>query len=228
MFESMRFLKKIVGLLVLITALSACVTTTPPSSVHQPMTMRPEVRSVPVASNGAIYSVASARPLFEDRRARLIGDTLTINISETTQASKKGSTTAERSQSIAVTTPAVVGLPFKGVQGTTLTATDANKFGGKGENTSSNIFNGVITVTVIEVLPNGNLLVSGEKQIALKEGEEFIRFSGVVNPHTITATNTVMSSQVADARIEFKANGFLESAQVMGWLGRFFLSFLPF
>ena len=83
-------------------------------------------------------------------------------------------------------------------------------------------------MTVIEVYPNGNLLVSGEKQMGLKEGEEFIRFSGVVNPNTITGANTVQSTQVADARIEFKANGFVDTAQVMGWLSRFFLTFLPF
>ena len=64
--------------------------------------------------------------------------------------------------------------------------------------------------------------------IRLKEGEEFVRFSGIVNPNTITTANTVQSTQVADARIEYKANGFLDSAQVMGWLGRFFLTFLPF
>ena len=87
---------------------------------------------------------------------------------------------------------------------------------------------GVITVTVIEVYPNGNLLVSGEKQMGLKEGEEFIRFSGVVNPNTISGLNTVSSTQVADARIEYKANGYIDSAQVMGWLARFFLTVLPF
>jgi flagellar L-ring protein precursor FlgH len=119
-------------------------------------------------------------------------------------------------------------MPFKGVQGTALAADNSNKFSGKGENSSSNDFTGTITVTVIEVYPNGNLLVSGEKQIGLKEGEEFVRFSGVVNPNTITGANTVQSTQVADARIEFKANGFIDTAQVMGWLGRFFLTFLPF
>ena len=77
-------------------------------------------------------------------------------------------------------------------------------------------------------MSNGNLLVSGEKQIGLKEGEEFVRFSGVVNPQMVTAQNTVQSTQVADARLEFKANGFVDTAQVMGWLGRFFLTFLPF
>lgn len=221
-------MKKILFLLSMPVLLSACVTNTPPTAVHQPMSIRPEPRQAIGPTNGSIYNVASARPLFEDRRARFIGDVLTINIAETVQASKKGNTTAERSQSVNASIPVVAGLPFKGVQGTALEASNSNKFSGKGENSSSNAFTGTITVTVIEVYPNGNLLVSGEKQIGLKEGEEFVRFSGVVNPNSITAANTVTSTQVADARIEYKANGFIDSAQVMGWLGRFFLSFMPF
>lgn len=220
-------MKRTLFLLAVPLLLSACVTNTPPTAVHQPMSIRPEPRSVMGPTNGSIYNVASARPLFEDRRARFVGDVLTINIAETVQASKKGNTTAERSHSVDASIPVVAGLPFKGVQGTTLEASNSNKFSGKGENSSSNAFTGTITVTVIEVFPNGNLLVSGEKQIGLKEGEEFVRFSGVVNPNSITAANTVTSTQVADARIEYKANGFIDSAQVMGWLGRFFLSFLP-
>jgi flagellar L-ring protein precursor FlgH len=208
--------------------LVGCVTTTPPTAVHQPMTARPEPRATIAPSSGAIFSVASARPLFEDRRARFVGDTLIINIQEKVQASKKSENKTTRSATVDVSVPTIVGLPFKGAQGTTLAASDTNNFNGKGENTSSNDFTGTLTVTVIEVYPNGNLLVSGEKQIGLKEGEEFVRFSGVVNPNTITSANTVTSTQVADARIEYKANGFLDSAQVMGWLGRFFLTFMPF
>jgi flagellar L-ring protein precursor FlgH len=207
--------------------LAACATTTPPTAIHQPMTARP-APPTPTPANGAIYNVASARPLFEDRRARFVGDTLTIAIQEKVQASKKSENAASRSQGVDMSVPTVQGLPFKSVQGATLGASSKNNFDGKGSNTSSNDFTGVLTVTVIEVYPNGNLLVSGEKQIGLKEGEEFIRFSGVVNPNTITTGNTVVSTQVADARIEYKANGFLDSAQVMGWLSRFFLSFMPF
>lgn len=210
------------------TLLAGCVTTTPPTAVHQPMTARSEPRNYAPANNGAIYNVASARPLFEDRRARFVGDTITINIAEKTQASKKSDTKAERSQTMEASVPTMIGLPLKSVLGTTLDASSSNKFGGKGENSSTNDFTGTITVTVIEVMPNGNLLVSGEKQMGLKEGEEFIRFSGIVNPNTITSANTVQSTQVADARMEFKANGFVDSAQIMGWLARFFLSFLPF
>ncbi len=217
-------------LLSLVSALllTGCVTTAPATAVHQPMTVRPEARQAAVPANGSIYNVATARPLFEDRRARLVGDTITINIAEKTAAAKKSDTKADRSHESALGIPTIAGLPLKSFQGATLAANSSTAFEGSGENTSSNNFIGTLTVTVIEVYPNGNLLVSGEKQIGLKEGEEFIRFSGVVNPITITAANTVASTQVADARIEYKANGFIDSAQVMGWLGRFFLSFLPF
>jgi flagellar L-ring protein FlgH len=216
------------SLLLLGSLLAGCVTTTPSTAIHQPMTIRPEARAVAPAANGSIYNIATARPLFEDRRARLVGDTITINISEKTAAAKKSDTKADRSDDRSLSVPTIAGLPLKSLQGTTLAASSSTAFEGKGENSSENNFTGTLTVTVIEVYPNGNLLVSGEKQIGLKEGEEFIRFSGVVNPITITAANTVSSTQVADARIEYKANGFLDSAQVMGWLGRFFLSFLPF
>jgi flagellar L-ring protein precursor FlgH len=221
-------MKTFLLLLSSVSLLSGCVTTTPATAVHQPMTVRPEARQAAAPANGSIYNVATARPLFEDRRARLVGDTITINITEKTAAAKKSDTKADRSSDMSLGVPTIAGLPLKSFQGTTLAANSSTAFEGKGENTSSNNFIGTLTVTVIEVYPNGNLLVSGEKQIGLKEGEEFIRFSGVVNPMTITAANTVASTQVADARIEYKANGFLDSAQVMGWLGRFFLSFLPF
>ena len=208
--------------------LDGCVATTPSTAIHQPMTIRPEQRQAPVATNGSIYNAASARPLFEDRKARFVGDTLTINIAEKTAAAKKSDTKADRSHNSESSLPTITGLPLKSFQGAALSAKSTHAFEGSGENTSSNNFTGTLTVTVIEVYPNGNLLVSGEKQIGLKDGEEFIRFSGVVNPNTVTAANTVQSTQVADARIEYKANGFIDTAQVMGWLGRFFLTFLPF
>ena len=215
-------------LFLLAALLTGCVTTTPSTAVHQPMTVRPEARPLPAPTQGSIYNIATARPLFEDRRARLVGDTITINITEKTAAAKKSDTKADRSHESSLGIPTIAGLPLKTVQGATLSANSSTAFEGSGENTSSNNFIGTLTVTVIEVLPNGNLLVSGEKQIGLKEGEEFIRFSGVINPITVTAANTVQSTQVADARIEYKANGFIDTAQVMGWLGRFFLTFLPF
>lgn len=221
-------MKKLLAIWIAALAATGCVSTTPGTAVHQPMSVRPAPKDFAAHGNGAIFDAGSSRPLFEDRRARFVGDTLTINIVEKTQASKKSDTKAERNQSMDVSVPTVVNLPFKGVQGMTLGVDSGNKFGGSGSNTSSNDFISTITVTVIDVYPNGNLLVSGEKQLGLKDGEEFIRFSGVVNPNTITGANTVQSTQVADARMEFKANGFIDSANVMGWLSRTFLNVLPF
>ena len=223
-------MKNLVLFSAIIMTLAGCVGVTPPTNVHQPMTARPESRPTGLAANGAIYQAGYARPLFEDRRARFIGDTITINLVENSQAAKKSSTSADRSASMNVSAPTVTGLPGKGlIGGIGLSTSDASKFSGDGASAALNTFTGTITVTVIEVLPNGNLLVSGEKQLSLNQGgDEFIRFSGVVNPTMITTSNTVQSVQVADARIEYKQNGFIDSAQTMGWLSRFFLSFLPF
>src|SRR6185312_14379379 len=166
-------------LLIAVLPLTACVTTTPSTVVHQPMTVRPEVPPNYYATQGAIYNAGLGRPLFEDRRARYVGDIITINIVENTQASKNSETAASRTSTMNATVPTIAGLPFKSLQGLALNGSNNTSFDGAGSNTSSNAFRSTITCTVIEVLPNGNLLVSGEKQIALKEGEEFVRFSGV-------------------------------------------------
>jgi flagellar L-ring protein precursor FlgH len=123
---------------------------------------------------------------------------------------------------------ALAGLPGKSFLGAGLNGSSNNSFEGKGESGSNNVFTGNVTVTVVDVLANGNLLVSGEKQVSINQGSEFVRFSGVVNPTTIAAGNTVSSTKVADARIEYKGNGYLDETQTMGWLARFFLTVLPF
>lgn len=215
-------------------ALLAGCASTPPTSVHQPMTARPAPQDVAQAANGAIFQAASVRPLFEDRRARYVGDILTVNIRENNRASAESESNASRTASVEANIDALNVYPFNvkpinklaglGVQGGS-----SNTFGGSGDVENNNAFNGTITVTVIEVYPNGNLLVSGEKQVAIGHQQEFIRLSGVVNPRDIRAeTHSVESSKIADARIEYKASGYISEAQVMGWLARFFLSVLPF
>ena len=208
---------------------------TPPASVHQPMTARPAPAPTAAPANGAIYQARYAgqpgyshRPLFEDRRARAVGDVLTININETTAASKKSGSTAARTGADSMAVTGLAGVPGKGVLGSNLGATSGSTFEGKGDSASNNAFTGIITVTVIEVLANGNLMVSGEKQIGINQGSEFVRFSGVVNPAIISSGNAVSSTQVADVRLEYRGNGYMDEAQTMGWMQRFFLSFKPF
>lgn len=224
---------KVVMVALMATLLTACGSYNPLKTVdvQQPTTARPApVVAVPGAhTGGAIFQTVNYQPLFEDRRARNVGDIITIVLNEKLQASKQSGSSVDKSGSTSLSVPALAGnLPFKFFQGTSATASSGTKFGGKGDSASSNAFTGTITVTVIEVLGNGNLLVSGEKQIGINQGSEFIRFSGVINPVTVLTNNTVSSTQVADARIEYRGTGYIDEAQTMGWLSRLFMTVLPF
>ncbi len=207
---------------------TAACTTVPPTNVHQPMTARPELRSSVPSASGSIYQAANSRPLFEDRRARFIGDTITVKITENTRASKSASNKLDRTGTQTASVNGFAGLPVGGLTGLSLNGTSTTSFSGKGEAANNANFSGSLTVTVIDVLPNGNLLVSGEKQIAIGAEQEFVRVSGVVNPAFVDFSNAVESSKIADARIEYKSSGQVAEGQVMGWLARFFLSVLPF
>jgi flagellar L-ring protein precursor FlgH len=217
-------------LLVAALFLAGGCTTVPPTNVHQPMSARPlyrpETLAASLASTGSIYQAGAARTLFEDRRARYVGDTMTVTITENTSAATKSNNSVNKSGSISASLGPNLQLPGKLL--TELKGESSNSASGNGAAAANNVFTGTITVTVIEVLPNGNLLVSGEKQVAIGHGQEYIRLSGIVNPYFVNASNTIASSQVADARIEYKESGAISEAQVVGWLARFFLTVLPF
>jgi flagellar L-ring protein precursor FlgH len=208
---------------------SGCAWNTPPATTHQPMTARPAPRQDLIVNAGGIYQPDVGRlVLYEDRRSRFVGDTIVILIEENTSASKKSSGAATRSGETELNVPTVSGVPFKTFQGMNIEATSDQSFEGKGNASSDNVFRGNLTVTVTEVLENGNLLVSGEKQVTINQGTEYIRFSGVINPVFIQANNTVSSTRVADARVEYRGTGYVSEAQTMGWLSRVFMSVWPF
>jgi flagellar L-ring protein precursor FlgH len=216
---------------ILATLVASCaqIQTTPPTSVHQPMSARPAEAPQARAVNGAIWQPGQGRSLLEDRRARYVGDIITVNLVERTSAQKNANSSADRKSSLSGgLTAASDKLPLSRLAGLTAEAGSQSAFEGKGAAAANNAFSGTITVTVIDVLANGNLLVSGEKMLTINQGNEFIRFSGVVNANNVTASNTVQSTQVADARIEYRGSGFVEEANSMGWLHRFFNFINPF
>jgi flagellar L-ring protein precursor FlgH len=216
-------------LLLLLSLLAAGCSTVPPTNVHQPMSVRPTQQSRPAPADGAIFQDGTARLLlFADRRARFVGDTIMIAIEERLQASNTTSSTASREGEVTAAIPSIAGIIGKTFQGLDVRGSSSNSHSGSGGASTNNILTGNIAVTVIEVFPNGNLLVSGEKQVSIGTNTEYIRFSGVVNPESVTAANTVSSTRVADARIEFRGSGYISEAQRMAWLGRLFLTFLPF
>jgi flagellar L-ring protein FlgH len=202
--------------------LAACGTT-PPSIIEHPTSARPTGAAMPAQANGAIYQAASYRPMFEDRRARLVGDMVTVTITESTSAVKSGANSASRSGSVAIATPSILGR----VPPITGTGSVANKFEEKGAAAASNTFSGTMTATVVEVLPNGNLVISGEKQVAFDKATEYVRLSGVVSPDRIGSGNIVSSSYIADARIEYRTNSRIDKAEFMSQAARFFMSVLP-
>jgi len=162
-----------------------------------------------------------------------VGDLLIIRIAETTAASEKSSSNLDSRGSINVRTPVssagvlpkIIGEPvgqFGIVGGSSM------QHASKSDTAGNNTFSGTITVTVVEVLSNGNLLVSGEKQVAIRNAQKYVRFSGVVNPNTITSGNIVQSTQVADVRVEYKGATNIDLSSVTSMIGNFFMSIFPF
>ncbi len=212
--------------------LSGCAHIMQQPLVQGPTTAAP-LQVAPTGPSGSLFQTGQAmnygyQPMFEDRRPRNVGDTLTILLQENVSASKSSSASANRNGSAGMGLAAMPVGGWLGNGGADFDASGKSDFTGKGGAAARNTFTGTITVTVNALLPNGNLQVVGEKQIAINQGTEFIRFYGVVNPRTISGNNTVSSTQVADARIEYVGNGYINEAQNMGWLQRLFLNLAPF
>lgn len=232
-FFAARMLKRLFQsvLLVGLVLVSGCALVPPEPIVTGPLTAPPPA-PVPIAAEvtGSIYQPTAYGnyPLFEDRRPRNVGDIVTIVIQERTNAAKNVSTTTERSgnSNLGITTLPTM-LPSNWAnQGFDMSG--SNEAEGKGSTRADNTFTGTLTTTVVGVLPNGNLQIAGDKQMAINRGSEHLRFSGVVDPRSITGNGTVLSTQVADARIEFRSKGVMDEVQTMGWLQRFFLTISPF
>lgn len=216
------------ALLLLPAVLAACAGA--PS--REPLEVPPEAAAAPQpASAGAIYAAGAGISLFEDQKARRVGDLLTVQLVEKTSAEKKANTSTSKSTSDSIVNPTLFGRPVT-VNGTGVLGFDLGSdqsFAGGGASTQSNTLSGSVTVVVTRVLPNGNLVVRGEKQLSLNQGTERVMLEGIVRPVDIGTANTVSSDRVANARIRYAGSGAVADANAMGWLARFFNSVLfPF
>ena len=192
--------------------------TTPPLPLPAP---------APGPADGSIFKSSNYRPLFEDHRARLVGDTLTVQIVEKISATASSTSSIDKSGAVTAGVTALPGVSPNSFGRATAAGTGSNTFAGKGATANSNDFSGTITVVVRQVLPNGHLLIAGEKQIGVNQNVDVLRFSGQVDPRTIQPGNSVPSAQIANVRLEQRGRGQQSEAQAMGWLGRVFLSVLP-
>jgi len=218
---------------------SGCATTSAERTplVTTPTTALPAVERLAFASQGSLTPLSAAsrldhRGLFGERRAARIGDTLTVILRETTSAAQAGMADYGKKSDNSLGADIRADLRRQLAGSSQLVAPSqsgsaiangsirgATQFKGTAASSAENRFNGLITVTVVEVLANGNLRVAGEKQLAVGAEEEIIRFGGVVSPLDIE-NNSVLSSYVADARIEYRGKGLSDSTKRPGWLSR--------
>ena len=227
-------MRRLLPILCLITLLWGCATADRDPIVKTATSATPSKPSNKYLSKGSLVpvtqntEVGNFKPLFEDRRAIAVGDTVTILLNETTSASKKSGAGASRGSNVSLSGQAStvhtngLGANNKFTAG----LGGDNAFSAAGNRAAENTFSGTITVTVIEVLKNGNLVVAGEKQLAVGTEEEVIRFGGVVNPNNLV-NNTVSSAMVADARIEYRGRGYIDDTNSPGWLNRLMMKISP-
>lgn len=222
----MRF--RIPLIAVALSLLAGCATAPemkPPQALPEPDLQRPEREH-----NGAIYQSGYDVRLYEDRRARRVGDIVTVILEEETDAAKDANTNIERESSYGLPTPTIAGRELS-VNGNPFSfdLESETGFDGGGGSSQSNELSGTITATVIRVQHNGNLVIQGQKRLTLNRGDEYVTITGVVRPYDVGADNTVSSTRVANAQIAYTGTGALADSNRMGWLSRLFMSVIwPF
>jgi len=212
-------------LLFVVLLSSGCSTIRPTDKTDFAPVVRPHVSSQPVYKSGSLYQTSNML-LFEDPRPHKIGDLLTVVLQESTNASKTASTSTSKSDDNTLNSPTLFGNPVTN-GGTEILNTDYaqdRSFSGEGDSSQSNSLTGNITVTVVDVLSNNNLVVQGEKWLTLNQGDEYVRIQGVVRPQDVRSDNTVLSTRIADAQIAYSGEGFVQESNEQGWLAQFFNS----
>lgn len=229
-----RYLNRGLGIWITIVAasLGGCATTNGTVARNFEPARPPQV-TPPPSSNGSLYQTGFGMTLFEDMRARHVGDVLTVIVAEKTDATKKASTSTKKDDAVTMRNPTLFGLspnfdvprPFMpALRNLSLeTSIDASReFAGEGDSAQKNSLSGRVTVTVTEVLPNGNLVVRGQKRVTINQGDELVQLAGIVRAVDIRPDNTVLSTNIADMTVAYVGEGALADANAQGWLSRVF------
>jgi len=202
--------------------LTGCATTQNEIGDFEPI-VRPIAPQPPTYNNGSLFQ-GNSLSMFQDPKPYRIGDIVTIKLQESTSASKSAGTNSSKEDSLDLPVPTVFGAnpTYNGQDILAMSVESAREFAGAGDSSQSNSLTGEITVTVVDILPNNNLVVQGEKWFTLNQGKEYIRIAGVIRPEDVAPNNTLSSSKLADAQIAYSGEGFIADANNQGWLGRFF------
>ena len=226
----MRIFVAVISVLIL----AGCNSTPkPPVHANDP-SFAPVVPNIPrehIAEDGALFKPYMANSLYSDVTARRVGDIITVTLRENTNATKSAGTTTSKETGVDV--QPIIGLGGNAVniggESIQLGVNAANEFAGDAQANQRNSLSGAISVTVVDVLPNQNLVIRGEKWLTLNQGDEYIRLTGIIRPADISPENEIVSTKVANARIQYSGTGSFARAQEKGWLTQFFASqYWPF
>ncbi len=220
-------MKRILALSVAIITLGGCASTSQPPVEANVPSFAPVVPDDPretIVEDGSLFRSYMANSLYSDVTARRVGDIITVTLSESTSASKSADTTTAKDSSVNLDT--ITGLGGQAVniggQSIQLGIGSSSDFSGDSAANQSNSLSGAISVTVVDVLPNNNLVIRGEKWLTLNHGDEYIRLTGIIRPADISPENEIVSTKVANARIQYSGTGSFARAQERGWLTKFF------
>lgn len=222
----MKSIGLFLGVIGVLVGLSGCASQPPikPDPSFS-VVMPPEnSQNNPLQNNGAIYQPGQMDNMFVDARPYRVGDILTVILQESMNGSKSAKTATDKSQTTAITPPAVFGLTSSAIARLTGQLGSSNQFKGDGTSAQTNSLNGQITVTVARVYANGSLFIQGQKYIGINQGTEYVKLSGLIRPQDIAPDNTVVSTRIADAHIAYGGKGTVNDSNNMGWLARFFNS----
>ncbi|GDY27942.1 flagellar L-ring protein [Agarivorans sp. Toyoura001] len=183
----------------------------------------PEDVAVEARITGSLFTEDRANNLYSDKKAHRVGDIIVVTLAESTQASKSASNELAKDKNFnlnQITVPGgvatVKGNPIE------LGLSQSSDFTGEADAAQSNSLNGNISVNVVQVLANGNLIISGEKWLMLNNGNEYIRLTGIIRPEDVAPDNSITSLRIANARIQYGGTGDFANTTDQGWLSKFF------
>ncbi len=218
---------RILGLSAALLLFGGCARTNEPLVRANDPSFAPVVPDYPretVVGDGSLFRSHMANSLYSDVTARRVGDIITVTLSENTQASKSADTSTAKDTNVNLNP--ITGLAGQAIniggQSVQLGISSSRDFSGDAAANQSNSLIGAISVTVVDVLPNSNLVIRGEKWLTLNHGDEYIRLTGIIRPADISPENEIVSTKVANARIQYSGTGTFARAQEKGWLTKFF------
>lgn len=231
----MRYWIKTAGMsVVALSVLAGCGAT----ARHEPLPndpfyapIIPQIPSQKVTDDGSLFQASLSNGLYSDAKARRVGDIITVILRENTSATKSANTVLDKESTYQL--DPIIGLGGANVniggESIQLDVDSTSEFEGDAQTTQNNNLNGNISVTVVQVLPNNNLVIRGEKWLTLNTGDEYIRLTGIVRPADVNPANEVVSTKIANARISYSGTGSFAKVQQQGWVSKFFTaSWWPF